>query len=136
MEDAGKGRTTKQWWIGTPVLAAYSWWATALQPFTAPALVVTLATGLAVMVAGSCMRQRRGRPATLRPAESVWSAGLAAWGILLIGLAVWELAAFLQLPRSEHPTLSSLANSVFDSHPVRTLAFGAWVAAGFGIARR
>ncbi|HEX2178514.1 MAG TPA: hypothetical protein VHL54_03195 [Actinomycetota bacterium] len=27
------------------VLAMYGWWATGLRPFTAPALVVTLATG-------------------------------------------------------------------------------------------
>lgn len=125
----------KPWavWLGWPALAAYAWWATSLRPFTDPALAVTLATGLVVILAG----RRAGRPpgAVLSPPDRD-RAGLAGWALLFLALAAWELAAFLQLPRSEHPTLSSLANSVFDSHLVRAAAFSLWILAGFGIARR
>jgi hypothetical protein len=56
--------------------------------------------------------------------------------VLFAAAGLWELAAFVQLPRADHPTISSLANQVFDSHVVRALAFAGWMAAGFGIARR
>lgn len=118
-----------------PALAAYAWWATTLRPFTDAALAVTLATGAAAILAGGWMRRAAG-PLPSRVSGSGWSAGLAVWAALAVVLATWELAAYLQLPRSEHPTLSALANSVFDRHPVRALAFGVWVLAGFGIARR
>jgi hypothetical protein len=55
---------------------------------------------------------------------------------LLVALAAWELAAYLQHPRAAHPTLSSLANLVFDGHAVRAAAFALWMAAGYGMARR
>lgn len=58
------------------------------------------------------------------------------WAALVVALAAWEVAAFLQLPRSAHPTLSSLANLAFESHPVRAAAFALWMAAGYAMARR
>lgn len=114
-------------WVAAPVVAVLAWGATSLQPFTHPALAVTLLTGMAVVVLGS--QSRKTHPAALRTSPTLWI-------VLIAALALWELIAFVQLPRVDHPTLSSLANQVFDSHLVRATAFAAWVAAGFGIARR
>lgn len=118
-----------RWLAGPPVLIL-AWWATSLRPFTGPALVVTLAAGLAAFAVGRWMQGGK-----TPPWEGPWS-GLALWAVLVAALAAWELGAFLQLPRAEHPTLSFLANAIFDSHPVRAAAFLVWLAAGVGIARR
>ena len=59
-----------------------------------------------------------------------------AWGLIgFDNLAAWELASFLQHPRSRHPTLSSLTNDVLAHHPLRALAMLAWLAAGVVLAR-
>ncbi|HEX2179857.1 MAG TPA: hypothetical protein VHL54_10145, partial [Actinomycetota bacterium] len=126
-----------RWWVlaALAVLVIYGWWATGLRPFTAPALVVTLATGGVVLAVGA--RTGRRRPGgTEKPSPPVAAAGLAVWGVLVLALAAWEVAAFVQLPRSAHPTLSALANLAFESHPVRAAAFVLWIAAGYGMARR
>jgi hypothetical protein len=116
-------------------LPAYGWWATGLRPFTTPALAVTLATGALVLAAGARAGWGRQRPAG-EPNRATPTAGIWVWAVLVLALAGWEMAAFLQLPRSEHPTLSSLANLAFESHPVRAAAFALWMAAGYGMARR
>ena len=112
-------------WLAVPVAVAYAWAATSLRPFTHPALAVTLLTAGALVFVGAQYRK-----------ESPPAAGAGWWLVLFAAVGAWELAAFVQLPRVDHPTLSSLANQVFDSHLVRTVAFAAWMAAGLGIARR
>lgn len=118
-------------WLAAPAVAVLAWAASSLRPFTHPALVVTLLTGVSVAALGA--RSRKKHPAASRTAAR---SGPTLWIVLIAALALWELVAFVQLPRVDHPTLSSLANQVFDSHLVRAAAFAAWVAAGFGIARR
>jgi hypothetical protein len=58
------------------------------------------------------------------------SPGVAVWAALFVALAGWELAAFLQHPRVDHPTLSSLAEGVLHYHPARAVAFLAWLGLG------
>jgi hypothetical protein len=108
-----------------------SWLATELRPFTWPALAVTLAAGLGAVAVGRRARVEPGRARTLPP-----GVGEAVSAVLLLALAAWELAAFLQHPRAEHPTLSSLADALLRYHPVRAAAFLAWLAAGVGLGRR
>jgi hypothetical protein len=112
-------------------VAALAWAATSLRPFTHPALAVTLLTGMVVVAIGA--RVRKTNPSAPRVAVR---RSPTVWILLIAALALLELIAFLQLPRVDHPTLSSLANQVFDSHLVRAIAFAAWIGAGFGIARR
>ena len=119
-------------WLMAPILAGFVWWATELRPFTAPAFWVTLSAGVGTIALG--WRARPGAPATAPGPEP--RSGYLVWALLAAALAGWELVAFLQLPRAEHPTLSSLANAIFGSHAVRFMAFALWLAAGFGIARR
>ncbi len=63
-------------------------------------------------------------------------AGIATWAALAATAGAWQLAAYLQHPRADHPTLSSLANEVLDSHLARAAAFVVWIAAVRGLARR
>ena len=118
--------------VATTVVAvlAYAWWATGLRPFTDPALAATIGGGLAAMVAGALRRRSPG------PVHAAPSGGMAVWVALFAALTAWEVAAFLQQPRADHPTLSSISNSVLDAHPVRALAFVVWLAVAAELARR
>ena len=62
--------------------------------------------------------------------------GAWAWGTLAGAMGLWELQAFLQHPRSEHPTLSSLSNDLLASPSSRAVAFALWLALGVWLARR
>ncbi len=117
--------------LGALVFAAgvYAWWATGLRPFTRPSLVVVPLGGVVAMTLGAVLLPpRTSRPAHGRHAE-VW-AGLA------VAFGLWQLATFLQHPRAEHPTVSSLANTAFESHPVRALALLLWLVGAAALARR
>lgn len=102
--------------------------ATGLQPFTLPALVATLGVGFVVIIVGG----RQSPPVAAREAVG------GAWPWAAIGGAgvVWELQAFLQRPRGNHPTVSSLTNDVLQSHFSRAGAMLVWLAAGWWLARR
>jgi len=88
---------------------------------------VLLAGGLAANL-GATMIPVDVRPLRL-PHPELWIALAAAVGL-------WELVSFVQQPRSEHPTLSSLTNTLFTSHPARTLGLLLWFALGAWLARR
>jgi len=62
--------------------------------------------------------------------------GVATWAALAATAGAWQLAAYLQHPRADHPTVSSLANEVLNSHVARAAAFVVWFAAARGLARR
>lgn len=111
------------------VVVVYAWAAAGLRPFTLPALVVTLAGGLAAMAIGG----RLPPAATARegPIRGAW-----LWAVLAGAAGLWQLQAFVQHPRSEHPTISSLTNDLLPSHPTRTAAMVVWLAAAVWLARR
>ena len=119
-------------WTGTAVPAAvaagYAWWATGLRPFTGPALVAVLGAGLAAMALGAAALPRR------TPPPAAGHAGV--WFGLGAALGLWQLASFLHHSRADHPTLSSLINTLFQSHPARAIGLLAWLAVGAGLARR
>ena len=111
------------------IAGAYAWFTTGLRPFTLPPLVaLLLGGGMAVMV-GAGLLPTRPHPLS-RPRH------LEIWAALGAALTLWELASFLQHPRADHPTLSSLTNTLFQSHPARAVALLAWLATGAGLARR
>jgi hypothetical protein len=70
-------------------------------------------------------------PAASEPTKGAW-----AWAVLAAAMGLWELQAFLQCPRRDHPTLSSLSNEYLESYPARASAFLLWLAAGIWLARR
>jgi hypothetical protein len=112
----------------TPALVAYGWWATGLRPFAATTTAAVVGAGVVAIAVGS-----RGR---WRAVSAVGVRDGVVWILLLGALAAWQLAAFFQQPRSQHPTLSSMANTVLDTHLARTLAFLAWLVGAARLARR
>ena len=60
---------------------------------------------------------------------------VAVWAGVAVVVGSWQLANYVQHPRSEHPTISSLANRLFESHPVRALALWLWLIAAAALAR-
>lgn len=110
------------------VVLAYSWWAVSLPPFSATATTVVLLSGVAASLAGGARRDT----ARVAPAAP----GAAAWSALAAVAVAWEVLAYVQHPRGDHPTLSSLANAVLDSQPARAAAFILWLMATLELARR
>ena len=109
--------------------AAYAWVAAGLRPFTWPALASVAIAGAVAIILGTRHRQPSKSSADDR-------SGALTWGILCALLAGWELAAYVQSPRADHPTLSVLADQLLDWHPARALAFLAWMVVGVDLARR
>ncbi len=108
-------------------LLTFAWWATGLRPFTGLAYAVVVGSGVAAMLWG----WRHPRP-PVRP----WPAGgLLVWAVLVVVLAAWQVAAFVQHPRFQHPTLSSMANVALEPRAVRTVAVALWLVAAARLAR-
>ena len=87
-----------------------------------------LAAGGVAAVVGGCRPARRFAAVDARRA--------LPWAVLVAAGGAWQLAAYLQQPREDHPTLSSLLNGLLDSHPARAAAFAVWVLATVALARR
>jgi hypothetical protein len=113
---------------GTAGVIAYAWWATGRRPFTTTATLAVVGAGIATMAIGQAGRSQHDARPTL--------AGATGWLMLLVALAGWELLAYVQEPRTEHPTLSSLMNAALDTHIGRSLVFVAWLVVGYRLARR
>lgn len=110
-------------------IGAYAWWAAGLRPFTWPALLAVAVAGMATIVVGT----RRRRPSDSRAYDA---RRVLIWGIVFAVLIGWELAAYFQQPRADHPTLSALVDPVIDWRPARALAFLTWIILGADLSRR
>jgi glucose dehydrogenase len=121
------GRLSLRRAVALAAVFVYGWWAVGLTPFSLTAsLAVVLAGGVAAVL-GSRARA----PASPREGRSI-----APWLLLIAAAGVVQLSAYLQHPREDHPTLSSLTNALLDSHPARAAAFVAWLVAAAELARR
>jgi hypothetical protein len=116
--------------VGVVVLLAWSWFITGLAGFEASTAVAVVGTGGVAMGMGARWWHRPVRPVTVTPRQA------APWVALAVALAAWQLAAFAQHPRHDHPTLSSLTNVALDARVSRTLTFAAWAVAAAWLARR
>ena len=110
------------------VVPAYAWWVVSLQPFSGTATAAVVLSAVGGTVAGRVTRRPERRPAS--------TARTGAWGALAALAVGWEVLAFVQHPRADHPTVSSLANSMLDSQPARVAAFVLWLLAMVELARR
>lgn len=113
-----------------PAVVGYAWVATGLRPFTVPSLVATVAGGLVAIVVGGRLSSS---------AANAWSPAVGGgwvWAALAAAGGIWQLQAFFQHPRRDHPTISSLTNELLQSHTSRTAAMVVWLAAGVWLARR
>jgi hypothetical protein len=113
--------------LALPALG-YAWLTAGLRPFTLPALAATLGGGLIAIMVGTRLPPTTGGSAT--------AGGRLPWAALAGAIALWELQSFLQHPRHQHPTVSSLTNSLLQSQPSRMVALLAWLAVGVWLARR
>lgn len=113
---------------GAICLLGYAWWAVSLPAFSTTATTAVLLAGAAAVVWGAGKDRRRRPDVELRRA--------APWALLAVVGGLWQLAAYLQHPRDEHPTLSSLANALLDSHPARSAALVLWIVAASELSRR
>jgi hypothetical protein len=112
--------------------ACWSWFASGVRTFTRPAEVLTFIPALVVLVltlrpkARLCVGLAEPRPPwrTLLP----WVAATAA----VVG---WELSELFSQPRTAHPTLSSIINTLLSTHPSRFLGFLAWLLLGWMLVR-
>lgn len=116
---------------GLAVALAYGAWAVSLQPFSGVATVAVVAGGCIAMVAGAITGRS---PA--HPAAALGMRDVAPWAAMVGAVAGWQLAAYLQEPRDDHPTLSSLANAVLDPSPARALACALWLVGAWALARQ
>ena len=115
--------------VATAAVLAFSWWAAGLRPFTWPALAAVGAAWTVAVAAGTAARRPSG-------AGRGDGGGALVWAVLVVALAGCELAAYVQHPRVDHPTLSSLAGPLLDWRPARALAFAVWALVGADLARR
>lgn len=115
--------------LGIGAAVACGWWATGLEPFSAPATLTVLAAGVVAMGVGGARR-------TAVHPRDVSVGAFVPWVVLGAALVAWQLAAYFQHPRADHPTLSSLTNAALDPRPIRVLAFAGWVLAAGWLARR
>lgn len=60
----------------------------------------------------------------------------APWGVALAATVGWELYCYISAPRSAHPTLSVILDSVDATHVGHGLAFVAWLALGWFLVTR
>jgi hypothetical protein len=107
---------------------AYAWWATGLAPFSLGATAAVVGAGLVAIAAGRRVRRPAPRRVTVRQA--------APWVVLASAAGAVQLASFVQTPRDDHPTISSLTNALLDSQPARAAALACWLALAVELARR
>jgi hypothetical protein len=68
-------------------------------------------------------------------------AGVAAWAVVFVALALWELAALLLQPSLTttswaHPTISVLLDPILAARLGRAVVLGLWLASGWWLLRR
>jgi hypothetical protein len=118
--------------LGYAVVASFT------RRFTWEADVVTavpLAVAVLVTVRSSRRPGRRsgaegpGRVATEDAAT--WRRRGGLWAAPLLAVVGWELYCLVNLPRTAHPTLSSLIDMLDGTRVGKTVAFASWLALGW-----
>jgi hypothetical protein len=126
-------------WGSPMVLLAGVVYAVLVAGFVRYSLPATLAVW-APAAAGVTLAWRR--PETDRPDPApVPAAGAAAWAVVFVALALWELAALLLQPSLTtnswaHPTISVLLDPVLATHLGRAVVLSLWLASGWWLLRR
>lgn len=111
------------------------------RPFTLGADVVTAVALAGAVMATAWSIHRGGRPAPVAPASTGgggprWSRWWPVWSVPILGLTAWELYCVAELPRAQHPTLSTLIDSLDSSRVGKTAAFASWLALGWFLVTR
>ena len=124
----------RPWWAVAAVVGlVYSWIAAGARPFTTPENVMVAIPIVVALVLGARRRGERVEPEPTVPMDP-FERGTAVWVALLAALIGWELLALFSSPREEHPTLSSVADTIMSVHIGRAAMFALWLAAGAALA--
>jgi hypothetical protein len=128
--------STKTVVIAVAIGLVYSWIAAGLLPFTKPEELMVALPVIPVAVLALFWRATpAAESATVGPdGASPPLRGTAVWVVLLGALVAWELAAYASTPRDDHPTLSSITDSIMSTHPGRAAVFALWLALGVALA--
>jgi hypothetical protein len=126
--------------VAVVVAVAYAVGASFTRPFTVAADVVTavplaLAALVTIRVVGTGGGSSdRATAAGVEPIRrGRW---WVAWMVPIAAVVAWELFCLVSLPRTEHPTLSSLIDTFDSSRPGKTVAFALWLALGWFLVAR
>jgi hypothetical protein len=116
------------------VIGAYCWFSTDLRPFSVPIDVAVAVPSLIVAVLAW------GPPGSRTPMAAdrkvVKWRDAAPWALLFGLLTVFEVAAYFSSPRRDHPTLSSIADSLMNTHSGRAAEFALWLLLGWALLLR
>jgi len=96
---------------------------------------------VAIVLVGSVAVVIAWRGPLIRDVDLPDPRGAVAWAVVFVALGLWELAALLMQPSLttdswEHPTLSTLMDSVLGSHPARSISIFVWLLVGGSLIRR
>jgi hypothetical protein len=119
--------------------AATSAVASITRPFTDGADVV-----VSLVLVSAVLAMWRQRSAALNnipmlsrcDATSAPFSRLMPWVIAVVVALGWELFCLFSLPRSSHPTISSMLDAADGSHLGRALAFASWLVLGWYVVTR
>ena len=137
-EPAGRRRAAMRRLRVPAVVAAiaYSLVVAWFQRYSWPATIaVAIPAAAAVLIAWRVSADSAAEP------ERLTRTGIAAWALIVVGAAAWELTALALQPTlgtdsPAHPTLSYLANPILASVPGRLAALLGWLALGWYLARK
>ena len=115
---------------------AYGWWFTDREPFS-PGAFRALIVAVVVLIAVATVRRVRSGP---RPPEArtraapAFRAAVVVWTLVAVAVVAWELIALRSLPRSAHPTISSMVEGSEQHHLARLALYAVWVWLGWTLA--
>ncbi len=113
------------------VVGTYCWFSADLRPFTIP---IDVAVAVPSVVVAALVWGRPGSTASMAAdrKEGRWR-GAAPWAVLFGLLAAFEVTAYVSSPRRDHPTLSSIADSLMNTHLGRAAVFALWLLLGWAL---
>lgn len=136
MSEARWGR--RQLGVGAALIAvlAYGWWFTDREPFSKGAFRALVVAVVVLIVVATVRRIRVGpRLPDARTREAPgFRAAVVVWTVVAIAVVAWELIALRSLPRSAHPTISSMVEGSEHHHLARLALYAVWVWLGWTLA--
>jgi Family of unknown function (DUF6186) len=113
------------------LIGAYSWFSADLRPFTIPIGAVVAIPS--VVVASLTWSQSGSRTTMTADEKALRRLDAAPWAVVFGLLTAFEVAAYLSSPRRDHPTLSSMADALMNTHPGRAAVFAFWLLLGWAL---
>jgi hypothetical protein len=117
---AARGVQVSRW---DALIPLYAMLAALCRPLTAPAVVVVLVPGAALLALATWQYRPQGRTVCSRRS-------VVPWVVLAVLFGGWELTAAVWGNDSTHPTFSLLLAPALETYPGRVVGWLAWLGAG------